>query len=290
VIPLEQLAALDLSLWLGTGKAAAQHLHTNQSTVSRQRRAVLQSLDLRLVRRNGQRRLVGDLELLAAERWVHQLARLKGKAPLRVEGTFSSGPWFLRQPLAGWINGSFLLPGRELPLELLRERVIDAWVASYQPDLPDPDDPQWWVLDLVHQPVRLLAAPNHPLVGVRRPSADDLRRFPSLALPAGWFPRTEAILRGQGLWQEEVRMSRYDPADWEGRCGDGVTLTYGQSLTEALQPGTVRLDWDLGLISGEALVVRRDLIDWPPIQKLAAELRRRARAVAGRFADVEALN
>ena len=36
VIPLEQLAALDLSLWLGTGKAAAEQLHTNQSTVSRQ--------------------------------------------------------------------------------------------------------------------------------------------------------------------------------------------------------------------------------------------------------------
>jgi DNA-binding transcriptional LysR family regulator len=290
VIPREQLAALDLSLWLGTGKAAAQHLHTNQSTVSRQLRAVLHSLDLRLVRRNGQRRLVGDLELLAAERWVHQLARLKGKAPLRVEGTYASGPWFLEQPLEGWMHGTFLLPGRDLPLELLRERVIDAWLASYQPDLPDPDDPQWWVLDLVREPVRLLAAPDHPLAGVRRPSADDLRRFPSLALPPGWFPRTEAILRGQGLWQQEVPMSRYDPADWEGRCGDGVTLTYGQSLTEALQPGTVRLDWDLGLISGEALVVRRDLIDWPPIQKRAAERRRRARAVAGRFADVEAMN
>jgi DNA-binding transcriptional LysR family regulator len=207
-----------------------------------------------------------------------------------VEGTYASGPWFLEQPLEGWMHGTFLLPGRDLPLELLRERVIDAWLASYQPDLPDPDDPQWWVLDLVREPVRLLAAPDHPLAGVRRPSGDDLRRFPSLALPAGWFPRTEAILRGQGLWQQEVPMSRYDPAEWEGRCGDGVTLTYGQSLSEAIQPGTVRLDWDLGLISGEALVVRRDLIDWPPIQKLAAELRRRARAVAARFADVEALN
>jgi hypothetical protein len=216
-----------------------------------------------------------------------ELARLKGKAPLRVEGTFSSGPWFLRQPWAGWINGSFLLPGRELPLELLRERVIDAWVASYQPDLPDPDDPQWWVLDLVRQPVRLLAAPNHPLVGVRRPSADDLGRFPSLALPAGWFPRTEAILRGQGLWQEEVRMSRYDPADWEGRCGDGVTLTYGQSLTEALQPTTVRLDWDLGLITGEALVVRRDLVDQPAVQQLVEHLLQQARLLAARFDDVE---
>jgi DNA-binding transcriptional LysR family regulator len=290
VIPLEQLAALDLSLWLGTGKAAGEQLHTNQSTVSRQQRAVLRSLDLRQVRRGGQRLLVGDLELLAAERWVHQLARLKGKAPLRVEGTDCSGPWFQNQPLEGWIRGTFLLPGQELPLQLLRERVIDAWVASYQPDLPAADDPEWWVLNLVCEPVRLLAHPDHPLAGVRRPSAGDLRRFPSLALPAGWFPRTEAILRDQGLWQQEVPMSRYDPADWEGRCGDGLTLTYGQSLSEALQPGTVRLDWDLGLVSGEALVVRRDLIDWPPIQQLAAELCRRARAVASRFADVQLLN
>ncbi len=71
------------------------------------------------------------------------------------------------------------------------------------------------------------------------------------------------------------------------RCADGVTLTYGQSLTEALQPTTVRLDWNLGLTTGEALVVRRDLLDQAPIQRLAEHLQRQARTIAELFPDVE---
>lgn len=168
------MAALDLSLWLGTSEAAARLLHLNQSTVSRQRRLAMQGLDLQLLRQGSERMLLGDRELLAAERLVHQLARLKGKAPLRVDGTYASGPWFLADPVAGWIRGNFDLPGREVPLRLLRKRVIDAWVASYQPDLPDADDPDWWVLDLTRQPVRLLAAPDHPLAREHNPSHCDL--------------------------------------------------------------------------------------------------------------------
>ena len=64
-------------------------------------------------------------------------------------------------------------------------------------------------------------------------------------------------------------------------------LTYGQSLTEALQPTTVRLDWDLGLITGEALVVRRDLVDQPAVQQLVEHLLQQARLLAARFDDVE---
>jgi DNA-binding transcriptional LysR family regulator len=287
VISLEQLAALDLSLWLGTSEAAARLLHLNQSSVSRQRRSAMQAMDLQLLRQGTEQLLLGDRELLAAERRVHQLARLKGKAPLRVDGTYASGPWLLAQPVPGWIRGNFDLPGRDLPLRLLRERVIDAWVASYQPDLPDSDDPDWWVLDLTREPVRLLAAPDHPLAGECRLNHADLVRFPSLALPSGWFPRTEAVLQRQGLWQDEVAMGRYDPTDWEGRCADGVTLTYGTSLSEPLQPVTVRLEWDLGLITGEALVVRRDLSERPAIQHLAEALQQRARSLAQRFVDVE---
>jgi DNA-binding transcriptional LysR family regulator len=161
--------------------------------------------------------------------------------------------------------------------------------CSYQPDLPGPDDPEWWVLDLLRQPVQLLAAPDHPLARVRQLSRTDLEPFPSLALPSGWFPRTEAVLRQQGLWSDPVRIRRYDPSCWEGRCADGVTLTYGQSLTEALQPTTVRLDWDLGLVTGEALVVRRDLVDQPAVQQLVDHLLLQARLVAERFEDVEAV-
>jgi DNA-binding transcriptional LysR family regulator len=290
VIGLDQLAALDLSLWMGSGVAAAGMLGVNQSTVSRHQRAVLGLLGLRLLDRRGEARLLGDAELLQAEREVHQMARLKGFAPLRIDANYASGPWFLGTVPEGWIKGSFTLPGLQRPLALLRERVLDAWLCSYQPDLPAADDPDWWVLDLLQAPLQLLGSPQHPLAGERWLSQVDLERFPSLALPAGWFPRTEALLRQQGLWRNSVDFQRYDPDDWEGRSQDGLTLLYGNSLTEALMPFTMRLDWDLHMICGDALVVRRDVADQPAIQQLAAILQARALGIGGRFADVQALN
>lgn len=287
---VHQLAALDLYLWFEQEQAVAEALRLHQATVSRRIAQVLSLLDLRLHRRGFYLSLSGDDSLLVMERQVHQLARLRGLAPLRIDATYCSGPWFLANALAGWQLGAFGLPGIERPLELLRQRVIDAWVGSYQPDLPPPDDRRWWVLDLLREPVQLLASPAHPLARIRGLEAHDLDPFPSLALPTGWFPRTEAVLRRQGLWSDPVRMRRYDPSCWEGRCADGVTLTYGQSLSEALQPGTVRLDWDLQLITGEALVVRRDLMDEPAIQQLAEHLQRQACRIAARLPDVQCLN
>ncbi|MEB3199734.1 MAG: LysR family transcriptional regulator [Synechococcaceae cyanobacterium] len=290
MFPLDQLAAFDLYCWLENEASTARMLGIHQASVSRRVRQVTGFLDLRLNRRQPHLALEGDASLLNAERRLHQRARLRGLAPLRIEASYCAGPWYLAQPPEGWISGPFELPGMQRPLALLRERVIDAWIGSYQPDLPDADDPEWWVCDLVRQPVRLLASPDHPLAGVRRITDTDLAPFPSLALPSGWFPRTEAVLKGQGLWGDPVRIQRYDPSCWEGRCADGVTLTYGQSLSEALQPAAVRLDWDLELPGGDALVVRRDLWQEPALQQLAEQLMARARQLARRFDDVEAVH
>lgn len=290
MLGLQQLAALDLYLWLKGGDAAAQALTVNQSTVSRQLRQALRAFELNLHRHGaGALQLKGDLSLLLAEREVHQLARLRGMAPLRLDAVYSSGPWFGDCLPPGWITGNFDLPGKDQPLQLLEERVIDAWIGSYQPDLPDPDHPTFLVVDLLRWPVYLLGAPDHPLAGERNLDPADLARFPSLALPSGWFPRTEAHLRAQNLWSDPVRIQRYDPSCWDGRSADGVTMLYGSSFTQALQPGTVHLDWDLNHVSGDALVVRRDLAGEPAIEQLLGQLSARAGELSRRFQDVDAV-
>lgn len=287
VLSLDQLCCFDVYLWHGQEAVVAELLGISQSSVNRKIRKTLQLFDLRIDRSEAEHRVMGMAEMLAAERQVHQLARLKGWAPLRFEAAYSCGPWFATALPDNWLRGTFNILGVERPLSLLRDRVIDAWIGAYQPDLPAPDDPEFCVVDLLRERVFLLASPTHPLAGEAMISPGDLERFPSMALPSGMLPKTEDRLRRQGLWNEPMRASRYDPGSWEGACEDGVTMTFGHAMTEALQPGTVRLDWDLNHISGDALVVRRDLFDQPEIQRLVEALRSKARSLAADFDAVD---
>lgn len=110
VLPLEHLAVLDLYLWLGHEGAVSDVLEVHQSTVSRQVRSALKLFKLKLSRADGCVQLGGDASLLMAERAVHQQARLRGRAPLRIDATYASGPWFLASPPEGWVVGRFDLP------------------------------------------------------------------------------------------------------------------------------------------------------------------------------------
>ena len=84
---------------------------------------------------------------------------------------------------AGWVGGSWNHVGMERPLQLLRERVIDAWIGSYQPDMPVTDS-EITVIDLCRTPVHLVAHPGHPLASRQSLAQEDLDPFPSLSLPS----------------------------------------------------------------------------------------------------------
>lgn len=288
MLSLDALRMLDTTIWLRSGEKASQRLHCSQSTVSRNNMETLSLFGLSLERVRGEWQLEGDSTLLLMERRVHQRKRLlqdDESQPLRIEANFWAAPAFLDPLPEGWEGGIWDHVGMERPLQLLRERVIDAWIGSYQPDLPD-HDPELCVVDLCRTPVYLVAAADHPLAGRDSLTASDLDPYPSLALPAGLFPKTEALLRSQGLWQSRVRMKRYRPELWLGRTEDQVTLTYATSLALQMMPGLVRLDYDLGLESAESLVVRRDLIDQPAIQALLQRLIHRSELLTERFDDL----
>ena len=288
MLSLDALRMLDTTIWLRSGEKASQRLHCSQSTVSRNNMETLSLFGLSLERVRGEWQLEGDSTLLLMERRVHQRKRLlqdDESQPLRIEANFWAAPAFLDPLPEGWEGGIWDHVGMERPLQLLRERVIDAWIGSYQPDLPD-HDPELCVIDLCRAPVYLVAAADHPLSGCAGLTASDLDPYPSLALPTGLFPKTEALLRSQGLWQSRVRMKRYRPELWLGRTEDQVTLTYATSLALEVMPGLVRLDYDLGLVSAESLVVRRDLIEQPAIQGLLQRLIHRSEWMTERFDDL----
>lgn len=279
MLTLECLASLDLSLWLRSGQAAGQRLGLNQSSVSRKCNQALELFGLELVKQDQEWSLQGDAALLQLERRVHQLARWQDLAPLRLEATYWSGPLLATPAPAGWLLGTCDIVGVGLPVALLRQRVIDGWIAA-GPDWPDPDDPELVALPLCRYPVHLVVGPNHPLLNQGPISWDDVAAFPSLALPPGTYPKVEACLKHLGLWNAPVRMRRYRRERWEGQTEADLTIGYATVLSERVAGSLVRLPLDLPLNSGESLVVRREFGPHPHTLALAAELHRRLEAFA----------
>ena len=285
----DELMALDLVIWLRTGQVAASRCHCNQSTISRKVDHALKTFGLSLQRRHGEWQLLGDTTLLGMERHIHQLYRFSGREPLRIEACFVPGPMLLNPPPLGWITGCFDHIGQVRPLELVEQRVIDAWITGSAFDLQGLEARGLVAFELNRAPVWLMADPDHPMQGDRNLSQSDLDRFPSLALPEGCWPTMESLLRQQGLWSNPLRLQKYEPAAWEGRTADRVTLSYATTLMDAHFPGLQQLDWDLGFENGDALVVRRDMAEQPAIAQLLELLRQRCLALQPRHPSLTVL-
>jgi len=277
MVSVEELESLDIQMWVRSGEEASSRLNCSQSTVSRRNNDVLDLFTLRMERDNlSEWILRGDSTLLRMERNVHQFYRFNHhQAKLRLEATFWAGPTLTDPAPEGWLNGIWDHFGMERPLYLLRERIIDAWIGSYQPDLPDKDDPEFCVIDLCYTPVKLVADAKHPLMQCKEISSEDLESFPSLSLSSGLFPHTEKHLKSHGLWNTESRMKKYKKAYWENKTEDQVTLCYATCLGLEVMKNLSVLNYDLGLMSGESLVVRRDLVDEVRIQELLSCLKKR---------------
>jgi hypothetical protein len=287
MVSLEELEALDLLVWKRTGLQASVALGCNQSTVSRRLGRAVDAFGLALQRRQGEWQVRGGLNLLALERQLHQRCRLLGRQPLRLEMSPLLAPLLASPPPPGWRLGALDHIGMARPLQLLRERVIDAWLIDNSLDLPPPDDPATARFDLFRYPLLLAADARHPLTGVRGLRVDDLGRFPVPLLPPEEFPRTSRRLSAFGLGGLEVHSRRYDPADWEGRTCDGATLAiatpcnlalYGHLRPLAIEP----LFWN-----GISLVCQRDLRDHAAIAALREQLESRLREQAGRLANLQ---
>jgi len=91
------------------------------------------------------------------------------------------------------------------PLLPLRERVINAWIGSDQPDLSESDH-VLEVIDLCRTPtpVRYRSRKEHH-------TPEGFVCFPSLALPSGFFSQADVVLRRDGLWTMPSRMKCYRP-------------------------------------------------------------------------------
>ena len=150
----EQLAALDLILWLGSTERAAEVDFSNQSTISRRHHKVLRLFGIELRRTRRELEVSGDLQLLDLERQVHQMARLKRRLGLRLQVPF----WLQKEPGVVPPEGWTMNPKRaDLtctdPVTLLREHVLDACLAT-PTQIPDDRD-DLLILELHKRPIDL---------------------------------------------------------------------------------------------------------------------------------------
>ena len=100
-----RLSCLDYLIWLRSGQEAAKRLNCNQATISRNANLVAEFLDLDPRKLEGEWCLGGDLDLLNAERKVHQFYRWSYGRSLRIDGVYGVGsPYFPGVPVP-WVCG-----------------------------------------------------------------------------------------------------------------------------------------------------------------------------------------
>jgi hypothetical protein len=283
MVPAEELDALDLLIWLGTGTDVARHCHCNQSTISRRVRQALRPFGLTLDRRQGEWSLGQESPLLALERQVHQLHRFLTGSPLRVDASYLAAPLLQAIPTDPqvWIRGRPRAMGSHRPLELLHERVLDAWITGMDQELLQLDPQTFWRVPLLRTPLRIVAASDHPLHGQGQLNRADLAPFPRLAPGPGKYPQTEDQIKGLGL-KPPLHLSPSHPYGPARACATPQALHYGTALTLLHQPNQHPLDFGLNIDSHVSLVVRTDLLEQPAVALLVEQLQTQAHLLASR--------
>jgi hypothetical protein len=290
VVSQEDLAGLDCLLWHGNGPRAASHLGCNQSTVSRRVQRCAEVFGLRLKRLQGEWCLSGRHSLLLTmEREIHQMSRLLGQGPLRLEGFPTGSRLLVKPPPPGWSIGPLDAVGTAPPLALLRNRVIDAWITDAAEDLPPTLDFPATVWPLARQPITLLAHHRHPLANEANLTLADLQRFPIPVIPADGFPRSHAICADIGLGTIDIAKRRYDPDAWEGLTADQVTLVFTTPLNARAFPSLKPLNTGPLFINKLALVCRSDVAEHARLQDLHCLLIARLQHLKNRHPQLERL-
>ena len=278
MIGIEELDALDLTIWLGRGGDAAPRLGCNQSTVSRRCSQCLQVFDLRLHRDAEGWPRVRKHDLLLLEREVHQLHRLRKSTRLRLDASLLAAPLLRDDRPHGWICGNLEGLGWQRPLRLLEERVLDAWITAMGQELHQACSEAMLCVPLLLTPLQLACGPNHPLLGQGDLRLRDVAYMPRLAPRAGSYPRTEELM---GDWRQRHRplalesSPRRQTANRLDSRADQV-LHYGTRFSLAHQARLTPLPLDLGVQTELTLVIRRDLANQPAMQQLVETLRARA--------------
>ena len=289
MVELDALAAFDCLQWLRTGDRAAQVLGCSQSTVSRATRKCQQVFEVRLLKRAAEWQVEGDAGLLNAERRVHQLHRWHAGLPLRLDCQHWLRHSYGELALTGWLKGNLNYLEYARPLQLLRDRVIDAWICS----APDhPQDPELVAVRLCRMPAQLVARTSHPLLRQRGSvSIEAATRYPVLPLPDQAFPVFQQVLDDLGFHSDFSGLpSLAAELGHDPHSAEDLALGIASPLTLPLYGD----DWavlplTLPVTVGDVVMMRADLAAHSRADDLIQALAFHLRAQASSSGDVTIL-
>ncbi len=289
MVDFDTLAAFDYLQWLRTGERAGQVLSCSQSTISRAMRRCQGIFDVQLIRRAAEWHVEGDDTLLQAERYVHQQHRWSAGRPLRLDAQHWLRHSYVNLPLQGWITGNMNYLEYARPLQLMRERVIDAWLCS-APDHPQDDD--LLSVPLCTMPAWLIARTTHPLLQQSETlSVEVARRYPVLPLPEGAFPVFQARIDGLGFHNDFSQLRAIaDELGHDHRASEELALAIASPLTLSIYgDGWGVLPLDLGLRVGDVVILHREMAGHQRAASLIRTLGAHLRSVAADLKDVQVL-
>lgn len=277
----ELLQALDHLIWLGSESHAGRLTNCSQSTICRRARQATQLFGVNLIKTNGDWHTSPESNLLSLERQVHQLFRFATSRILRLESDHWAGRQILSALPSPWAHGR---PGRigiQRPLQLLRDRIIDAWITCTKADLPAADDPIMISYELAETPLMLACAPDHPLEQTTRLSVGDIQQFPSLSVATHHYPNFASQMQTRGAWNTPQAMNTYSYERWEAQALQKLCTIPINTLSNPLHESSLStLDFDLAVNDCVALVIRRDLSEQPAIHRLLHSLQQRLHNLA----------
>ena len=282
MIGIEELDALDLTIWLGRGSDAASLLGCNQSTISRRSNQCLQVFDLRMHRDAEGWPRIRQHDLLQLERQVHQLHRLRDGRHLRIDASLLAAPLLQGATPQGWIAGSLNQLGWQRPVRLLEERILDAWITAMGQELRAASSSVLLCIPLLITPLQLACTSDHSLLHQGALTLNDLVGLPRLAPRQGLYTRTEQLL---GPWREQHRPLTLDTSPRrqsglvEGQMPNEV-LQYATRFSLAHQRRLQPLPLELGVATELTLVMRRDIGDQAAMVQLVETLQERAQMAA----------
>ena len=268
MLSVEHLQALDYLLWLGSETRAAGLAECNQSTICRRAKQAAQILSLKLIKTNHEWRTSEASILLNLERHLHQLLRFTRNDRLRLESDHWVGKQVTTCLPSAWIHGT---PGRlgiAKPMQLLQERILDAWISCTKADLPTDDDPVYQAYELATTPLQLACAINHPLARCSQLSSNDLEQFPSLSLESHLYPKFSDQMRLKGLWTYTCLMRSHHFEQWEGKAMGSLSTIPVNSLSTDRRAKLITLDFDLEIDDCVAIVVLKENSEQPAIHQL----------------------